>query len=84
MDHVEQNRYVQPQIVLSLSWTLMMLCAELLLAEYDHLADLFFLDSLCIIGGTLALRLFPRGCRCHKDGEDLVLCWHAREIPGCI
>ena len=29
-------------------------------------------------------KAFPRGCRCHKDGEDLVLCWHAREIPGCI
>ena len=62
----------------------MTLYAELLLAEYDHLADLFFLDSLSIIGGILARRLSPRGCRCHKDGEDLVLYWHAREIPGCI
>ena len=36
----------------------MTLCAELLLAGCDHLADLFFLDSLCIVGGILARRLF--------------------------
>ena len=84
MDHVERNRYVRPQTVLSLSWTPMTLCAELLLAEYDHLADFSFLDSLCIIGGILARRLCPRGCRCHKDGEDIVSCWHARATPGCI
>ena len=27
---------------------------------------------------------FQEDAGCHKDGEDLVLCWHAREIPGCI
>ena len=62
----------------------MTLYAELFLAEYDHLADLSFLDSLFIIGGILARRLSPRGCRCHKDGEDLVSKWHARATLGCI
>ena len=40
---------------------------------FDHFADLFFLDSSKIIGGTLARRLSPRGCRCHKDGEDFCI-----------
>ena len=61
MDHDEQSRFVQLQTVLSLSWTPMTLCAELLLAECDHPADLFFLDSLCIIGEILTRRLSPRG-----------------------
>ena len=34
-------------------------------ALVGRVRHLFFLDSLCIIGGILARRLFPRGCRCH-------------------
>ena len=74
MDHVERNRYVRPQTVLSLSWTPMTLNAELLLSEYDHLADPSWTACLLLLA-EFSHEGFPQGIQVSQEwrGPCIVL-----------